>query len=66
MSKHFSIGDVVKLNSGGPNMTVIRHISSLTCIGVEVSWVVGLGLQQHVFPYECVTLVKAVGKSHDK
>ncbi len=52
----FAVGDVVRLNSGGPRMTVIDtggSVGDLTC-----SWFVGLVGDQAKLPRLAVTLVK--------
>lgn len=56
--KKFKAGDVVKLNSGGPRMTVIR-VTDYASYGpeVHVQWSQGTSVGIASFPYACVTKV---------
>ena len=50
----FGTGDVVRLNSGGPDMSV-THVGNL----VHAKWLNGDGVpQSDSFPDACLTLVK--------
>jgi uncharacterized protein YodC (DUF2158 family) len=53
MAKAYKVGDVVKLKSGGPDMTVKRIIPSSNQGDVyECQWFAGKGLQHGIFPPE--------------
>lgn len=59
-SKDFVIGDIVKLKSGGPEMTVKEAISNFG--GEETGnyrcqWFAGKKLDNGVFPYESLVAV---------
>ncbi|MCV0440477.1 MAG: YodC family protein [Hydrogenophaga sp.] len=49
----YKVGDVVKLKSGGPDMTVKRIIPSSTqSDSYECQWFAGKGLQNGIFAQE--------------
>jgi uncharacterized protein YodC (DUF2158 family) len=50
--KPIKIGTVVRLNSGGPPMTVVRFNDT----HVAVIWVSGAMVQKATFPRECIRL----------
>jgi uncharacterized protein YodC (DUF2158 family) len=56
MSKQFSVGDIVRLKSGGPDMTVRAvpnaHTQAYTC-----QWFAGKKLEQGNFPGESLESV---------
>ena|SRR6478609_871044 len=56
------LGDVYKLNSGGPEMVIVNGDPTnpspyhmVTC-----AWTVNGELKQHDFPYNCLTLVRRI------
>jgi uncharacterized protein YodC (DUF2158 family) len=50
--KEIQVGDVVHLNSGSPDMTVI----ALDCLAenVAVEWLSEDGIERHVYPSVCL------------
>ncbi len=62
MSDHgkdkITAGDIVHLNSGSPDLTVVSASDS----GIEVEWLTDAGkTRRHVFPHACVMPVRTVG-----
>ena len=61
MQRKFNIGDVVRLNSGGPNMTVIddRDVRMADkALMVEVVWTLATDADCYAtWPEACLTLV---------
>jgi uncharacterized protein YodC (DUF2158 family) len=55
ISKQFSIGQRVELNSGGPQLTVVATEGSRT----RVEWDDTLAIQQHSFPSVCLTALSS-------
>lgn len=56
--KEFKIGDVVKLNSGGPNLTVIKVTEGDN--EVQVIWASDTGIFREWIPRNCVYLIRLV------
>ena len=52
-NKPFPVGSIVKLKSGGPDMTV----RELTGSGVHAQWFAGKKLEQGYFPLDSVEAV---------
>lgn len=51
----FAIGNLVTLNSGGPELLVVDYNGPL----VVVAWPDGSGkIAEHEFPKECLTLIR--------
>lgn len=58
MAENFNVGDVVKLKSGGPSMTVTAVGDLHGMPSVWCSWFVDLKNEQGSFPPDAVVLVK--------
>ena len=58
MSKTYNVGDIVKLKSGGPEMTIDGLRSNLNGGGYKCQWFAGKKLSWGSFPYESLTVVK--------
>jgi hypothetical protein len=63
MSKKLRIGDVVKLNSGSPNLTVLRIFESQVCdsegFKADVAWVGKSGEEEvATFPVVCLRKIR--------
>lgn len=58
-SNQFSVGDVVKLKSGGPDMT-IRSVPDLHSKQYLCQWFAGKKLEQGSFPEESLDPVSSV------
>ncbi|CAI2765696.1 YodC family protein [Flavobacterium collinsii] len=63
MEKKFQIGDSVVLKSGGPTMTVTRHIGTTPLSGpsqytgrVQCSWFIDNKVERDEFPQEALEL----------
>lgn len=54
----FKIGDVVKLVSGGPKMTVSDDPGKFTKVQVFCQWFAGAKLESGYFPEESLELVQ--------
>lgn len=48
--KQFSVGQVVRLNSGSPSLTVVNVGTRVT-----VQWMTGNGIERCEFPSACLT-----------
>ncbi len=63
----FAVGDVVKLVSGGPDMSIkaaLKRLSDKTFDGhYETQWFAGKKLESGKFPEESLELVKGGNKS---
>lgn len=60
-SKGFEVGTIVKLKSGGPDMTVkqaILNMSSRPTGSYKCQWFAGKKLEDGIFPGESLDLVK--------
>lgn len=59
MSKKFKIGDVVRLKSSGPKMTVVRvRDEQHSSVAVECMWFLPGGtVQADAFPHEALVAV---------
>lgn len=66
-SKEFAVGTIVKLKSGGPDMTikevVVNYTTKRATGDLICQWFAGKGLQQGGFPIDSVELVKPDTKS---
>ena len=61
----FSVGDIVKLKSGGPDMTVnerLKRISGEGSSNYRCQWFAGKKLDQGVFPVESLQRVAPTAK----
>jgi uncharacterized protein YodC (DUF2158 family) len=59
MDRAIEVGEVVVLNSGGPNMTVTGHASVDGRSGVRVRWEEGGKLVEDLVPVACVSPARA-------
>jgi uncharacterized protein YodC (DUF2158 family) len=57
-AKAFAVGDIVKLKSGGPEMTVQR-IPEPPHRSYHCQWFAGKKLESGIFPQDSLELVKA-------
>lgn len=60
--KEFAVGNIVKLKSGGPEMTVHREIAYSTGLVVRCQWFAGKKLESGEFPPDSLELVKPTVK----
>ena len=61
----FAVGTIVKLKSGGPDMTVKEHILNLSkqpTHNFRCQWFAGKKLEDGVFPSDSLELVKPEAK----
>ena len=59
MTDTLKVGDVVRLKSGGPNMTIREVGDVYGKLTVWCSWFAGKEFRQESFPAEAVELVSA-------
>ena len=61
MTKKFKPGDIVRLKSGGPRMTVEQYMTGTFLTGkYQCQWFSGTALKQGYFPFESLNEVKDV------
>ncbi|WP_152478502.1 YodC family protein [Halomonas sp. THAF12] len=56
MADQFVVGDIVKLRSGGPEMTV-RSVSGDEPVGYTCQWFAGKKLENGYFPHDSLEKV---------
>ena len=54
----FELGDVVRLKSGGPSMTIVNAADNSSA-SYHCAWFIGGGVQHGSFPPECLVKAKA-------
>jgi uncharacterized protein YodC (DUF2158 family) len=62
----FTVGIIVKLKSGGPEMTVVRELKTISSGGINMvrcQWFAGKKLESGDFPPDSLELVKPVPKA---
>lgn len=57
MESNFTVGEIIKLKSGGPKMTVTRVLDRV----IHASWFAGSKHEQGAFPFEAVERVVEAG-----